>query len=578
MKPDLRFRILLLMLVAWFALSHGAPRSKTSGADAYTSAGTAPADGNALSETARAELQGILQTGYLSDLHHPSFHKHQGDVADFYAISGDRLPWLSTGKPTSQARALISELEQAEYKGLDPDDYDASAWDARASRLNSATVISDDDLVRFDLALTVSAMRYVSDLHLGRANPNTYHTALDIGSTTFSLAQFLHEQLVTSNDVSGAIQTLEPPIPPYQRSLAALQTYIELARANSFQPLPVPAKPVKPGDTYAALPQLSRLLMQLGDLPQSTQPPGDQANLYSGSIVSAVKHFQDRHGLAPTGRIDVATFAELNTPLTQRVTQLQLALERWRWLPHQFARPPIVVNIPEFQLHAIDDENQSAIVMKIVVGKALGHETPVLASAIDAVIFRPEWDVPYSIQAKEMIPDIKRKPGYLEKNSLEIVDHSGNLVTDSQVTPDLLAQLRSGKLAIRQKPGPDNSLGLIKFEFPNDFSVYMHGTPAMSLFSKSRRDFSHGCIRVEDPPKLAEWVLQGMPEWTPEKIAEAMNGDETLRVKVAHPVPVLIIYTTAVASQDGEIHFFKDIYGLDAKLQAELAHRYDQPQ
>jgi murein L,D-transpeptidase YcbB/YkuD len=186
--------------------------------------------------------------------------------------------------------------------------------------------------------------------------------------------------------------------------------------------------------------------------------------------------------------------------------------------------------------------------------------------------------VPYSIQTKELIPDIKRKPGYLAKNSYEIVDHKGNVVSDSDVSPEMLKELRSGQLAIRQKPGPNNSLGLVKFEFPNQYDVYMHGTPAMSLFSRTRHDFSHGCIRVEDPQKLAEWVLKDIPEWTPEKIRAAMDGDETVRVKVARPVPVLILYTTALASPDGEVRFFSDLYGLDAKLAEELAHEYDWPQ
>ena len=577
MKNAWRLQILLLIGFSWLAFLTIQHHSKSVVANeqqlnnSVASIATQP-----LTEAARADLQTVIQIAYLSDLHRPSFKRFQKDVADFYATTGDRLPWLDNGKPTAQARAIIAALKDAGYEGLSPEDYDASAWDQRVARLDSRSGVSDTELVRFDIALSVSTIRYISDLHLGRVNPNLYHSSLDVGSTTFSLAHFLEEKLVASDDVPGALKSLEPSIPPYQRTLAALRRYIELAHANNWQPLPITKKPVKPDDEYDAVPQLAQLLTLLGDLPQSAQAL--QTKRYSGDLVNAVKRFQDRHGLASNGQLDAATFAELNTPLSVRVTQLQLALERWRWLPHQFARPPIVVNIPEFRLHAIDDQNQSAFVMKIVVGKALGHETPVLASAIDAVIFRPEWNVPYSIQAKELIPDIKRKPGYLAKNSYEIVDHKGNVVSESDVSPEMLKELRSGQFAIRQKPGPNNSLGLIKFELPNQYDVYLHGTPAMSLFTITRRDFSHGCIRVEDPQKLAEWVLKDMPEWTPEKIGAAMDGDETVRVKVAQPVPVLVLYTTALASPDGEVRFFNDVYGLDAKLAEELAHAYDWPQ
>ena len=209
-------------------------------------------------------------------------------------------------------------------------------------------------------------------------------------------------------------------------------------------------------------------------------------------------------------------------------------MERLRWLPHDFDRPPIVVNIPEFRLRADDEQFHWALSMNVVVGKAYGHhETPVFASQIKSVIFRPYWNVPESITRAELLPHLKKDPRYLADNAYEIVDPSGAVVvSEGIVNSEIESQLRSGELRVRQKPGPKNALGLIKFDIPSSYDVYMHSTPAPELFSKSRRDFSHGCIRVEKPVALAEWVFQGQPEWTEDRIEAAMNGDKTFEVKL----------------------------------------------
>jgi murein L,D-transpeptidase YcbB/YkuD len=290
-----------------------------------------------------------------------------------------------------------------------------------------------------------------------------------------------------------------------------------------------------------------------------------------------VKHFQLRHGLDASGRIDAPTLKQLNTPLRQRVIQLELSLERWRWLPHQFERPPVVVDIPAFRLYAANEKYGVDFSMKVVVGRAYRHKTPVFASEIKSVIFRPYWNVPVEIQREEIVPHVEKDSSYLTKNSYEVVDSHGNVVSDGAVNDEILEKLRSGKLAVRQKPGPDDALGLIKFEFPNKYDVYMHDTPAKSLFSRSRRDFSHGCIRVEDAVALASWVLRDDPKWTPETIRAAMDGEETFEVKIKNPIPVLILYGTAIALENGEVQFYDDIYGYDAELERTLAQSYTHP-
>jgi murein L,D-transpeptidase YcbB/YkuD len=380
--------------------------------------------------------------------------------------------------------------------------------------------------------------------------------------------------VVNASDVGSVVAAVEPPFPTYQRTLNALRTYVELARRDDGELLPVPRKAIKPGDAYPGLPRLIRLLVLLGDLPEEEKNI-PSSKLYQGALVTAVTRFQQRHGLEANGLIEAQTLKDLNTPLSHRVVQLQLTLERLRWLPHQFQRPPIIVNIPEFRLRAVDEKYHWTLFMRVVVGKAYRHQTPVFASAVKSVIFRPYWNVPLSIVRAEMLPHIEKDPGYLAKNSYEIVDSSGTVVGSGTLSEETKRQLRSGKLGIRQTPGPNNALGLLKFDFPNQHDVYMHGTPAMELFSRSRRDFSHGCIRVEDPVSLAAWLLQDQPEWTADHIRGATLADKTFRVDLKRPVPVLIVYGTAVTMEDGEVHFFRDIYGQDAALEQALLNHVD---
>lgn len=336
--------------------------------------------------------------------------------------------------------------------------------------------------------------------------------------------------------------------------------------------MPSTAKPVKPGGSYSGVGQLTRRLVLLGDLPPDTTAAA--AADYSGRVVNGVKTFQERHGLDANGILEAHTLNELNTPLSQRVMQLKLTLERWRWLPHEFDEPPIVVNIPEFRVYAANDKYVSAFDMKVVVGRSYKHKTPVFATEMKSVIFRPYWNVPLSIQRNELLPELRKNANYLSQHDYQVVGPGEKVVSEGAVNAAIMAQLASGKLGIRQRPGPKNSLGLIKFDMPNDYDVYMHDTPAQQLFAQPRRDFSHGCIRVENPVELALWVLRDKPEWDRERILEAMNGDETFRVNLSKPIPVLILYGTAIVTESGEVHFFDDIYGLDSELQQRLAQGY----
>jgi len=540
----------------------------------------APPSASQSSASGQEALRSFIEAGTLADLRWPDFTDRRDDARTFYESSNYSLAWVNDGRPTSQALAAITALEQADQVGLDPEDYDGPRWKARIAGLSGeGQHASEDAPVRFDLALTISLMRYIFEVQFGRVKPPRVHLGSEDAPTKFDSLRFLRDQIVNSNDVAGALSQLEPPYILYRRTEDVLHKYMQMASQDDGEQLPPPAKKktIEPGDTYPGVPRLVRLLKLVGDLaPDAAVAP--DSTLYKGPVVDAMKHFQERHGLEPDGRIGKDTLEQLNTPLSARVRQLQFTLERWRWAPRGHDPPPILVNIPEFILRGFGKGETIELTMRVVVGRSYRAHTPVFAQEMSYLVFRPYWNVPLAIQRGELVPKIKKDPDYLSKNELEVVDQHGNVVTTSAVSDVQLAKLNSGALSIRQRPGPKNSLGLAKFVFPNEHNVYLHSTPAQELFSRTRRDFSHGCIRVEDPAVLAEWILQGNENWTKDKIVETMNnGPDSQQVNLPQKRPVVIIYATAVVLPDGEVKFFQDIYGHDARLEKALARGYPRP-
>jgi murein L,D-transpeptidase YcbB/YkuD len=260
----------------------------------------------------------------------------------------------------------------------------------------------------------------------------------------------------------------------------------------------------------------------------------------------------------------------LTTPLSRRVRQIELTLERWRWLAASQQRPDIVVNIPQFMLYTLPPAHQSealTLEMPVIVGRSY-TSTPVFMAQIDEVVFQPYWDVPSSILRKELLPKIRKNPDYLERHHFEIVRGGGDDATIVEPDPAAIDALASGRLRLRQRPGADNALGPVKFVLPNAYGIRLHGTSEPALFELPSRAFSHGCIRVSQPADLAEFVLQHAPDkWDADRVETAMCGTQTLRVKLATPVRVVVFYATAVASESRGALFSEDIYGLDRKLE-----------
>jgi len=513
-------------------------------------------------------LREIASAGKLDSLTRPDFSDYRLHFQHAYDTSSYAPLWLNGNQPTPQATAIIALLQNSVHKGLNPDDYDASHWQGRLNGLKSA---NDGALAEFDAAVTVGLMRYISDLHIGRVNPASFKFGIDIETKKYDLPQFVTQDVQHAVDVEAVLAQIEPPYNGYKRTGIALQHYLELAAKGDGPLVPDVTKTVGVGDAYPGTAQLAARLTLLGDLPADAAVSTD-SHVYDATLSGGVKSFQDRHGLTPDGKLGKDTVQQLNVPLATRVVQLDDALERWRWLPPQFPQPPVVANIPEFVVRAFDAEHKVAFSSNVVVGKAMRTQTPVFAKDMRYIVFRPYWNITPSITRGEIVPHLTKDRSYLARKNMEIYDSSGRVITDGAVSDEVLAQLRAGRLMVRQKPGKDNSLGLVKFIFPNENNVYLHSTPAQELFSRSRRDFSHGCVRVEKPAELAAWLLRDQLPWNLEKVQQAMqSGPDNQQVNLKTPVPVVIFYLTALVEEDGSIHFFDDIYGFDKSLNAVLA-------
>jgi murein L,D-transpeptidase YcbB/YkuD len=544
-----RFLVLLLFAVP---LAHGAGSGNIDPSSSTLSAALRAAD--------RSPLSGRVVA-------------HEADILrSVYARQGEHLLWSEGPRPSRQAAELLDILRSADTYGLRPSDYGADLIATAANRL--AGQEAAEPWAQWDLMLSRAAIRLIVHLHFGRIDPRTAgfelkesRADLDVAATVAALA--------SASRVSDAVAAVEPRFYHYTLLKAALTRYRALAADPSLTQLPsFGPRTLHVGDAYAGAAALGTLLAALGDLAPSETPATATDHTLDARLSAGLKRFQDRHGLPSDGALGTQTFVALTTPLAQRVRQIELTLERWRWLP-PFATPPIIVNIPQFRLFAFrttEDRFADIMQMPVIVGQTYPRtQTPVFMGQMKYVIFRPYWDVPRSITVREMLPKIRADTDYLQRNDLEIVRGQSDDAVVMSPSPATIAALAAGQLRLRQRPGDDNALGLIKFVFPNVHDVYLHSTPARQLFLQSRRAFSHGCIRVSDPTALAAYVLRDSPGgWDADKISAAMHASDSSRIDLRQPIEVMILYGTALATEAGPIEFFEDIYGHDRKLEGLL--------
>ena len=525
------------------------------------------------SDPFRSTLEQILAEGQHPYVRNPDLARERTTLQSLYERRSWQPLWSEGNAPTRTALAVLKTLRVADNYGLRSSDYEANQILYHLINLVTSPGPHPDRWAQFDLALSAAALRFTTHLHYGRIDPKTADFNITVAADRIDRLSIL-EELTTAADPAAVFSRIEPDFEHYRLLKKALPKYRQLALEPGLNDLPaIDGRSVKPDSPYAGTPQLRRLLVALGDLPEDQAAPASDLTL-DPALVTALKRYQELHGLAPDGAIGKETFRQLSTPLSSRVEQIELTLERWRWLP-KMTTPPLFVNIPQYRLFKLSttvDREADMMQMDVIVGRDYAHtRTPVFTEDMRYLVIRPYWDVPYSITTRELLPQIRANPAYLDRQNMEIVRGGGDDAKPVPPTPENLDALAAGKLRLRQRPGNDNALGLIKFMLPNAYNVYLHSTPAQGLFRETRRAFSHGCIRVSDPIALAEQVLKNEPgNWTREKIAAAMNGTQTIRVTLKQPIPVFIVYGTAMATEAGNVFFFDDLYRHDAKLSALL--------
>mgnify|MGYP000872927377 FL=1 len=487
------------------------------------------------------------------------------------ALSAENLLWFSEGRPTANAARAAGLLASAPDDGLDANDYDAERLRNFIELAANGPLLPEHRITRLDQELSAATRRYLLDLRAGRVAPQqlgeNYGYSMAKGFDPDSLLL----SAIADNRLADAVAGARPPLAQYAELREALAHYRKLSANPAWlKALPLPADgKLTPGQPYANLRSLGERLVLLGDLPPGTVV----AQRYEGNIVDGVKSFQERHGLTADGVIGKATLEQLNTAPLARVRQLELALERLRWTPLFQSTRTIAVNVPEFRLRAYelrDGRVEVKAAMNVITGNASKTRTPIFDAEMRFVEFSPYWNVPPSIARGETLPKLRRDPAYFEQQGFEFVGNDGRVVNGYSEAN--LEAVQRGQMRIRQRPGAKNALGDIKFVFPNSDNIYLHHTPTPQLFKRDRRDFSHGCIRVEAPVALAKFVLADEPDWTEERIVQAMTKGRSATLRLNEPIPVVITYITAIA-EGGRIHFYPDIYGQDKALDNALRQR-----
>jgi murein L,D-transpeptidase YcbB/YkuD len=488
----------------------------------------------------------------------------------FYTTREYEPAWIrNNAEPRPNMEALVKALGEARDHGLDPELYGFSALQKRLAEASEG-FLSDKgfdptEAGRLDVWLTYLYMKYASDLADGLSNLASADPTWQIKAEKVDPLPHLEDALAKKRIVDS-LEELTPDNQEYRLMRKALAGHRAVAERGGWPPVPANLR-LKPGQAHVGVHALAQRLSASGDYEGAIPREGPAA--YDHALQEAVRRFQRRHGLDDDAIVNAAVAADLNAPIEQRIQALELNLERWRWLPRDPGRRFMVVNVPEMRLQ-VWENGQVPLSMRVIVGKR-DTPTPIFNDEMTHIVFSPYWNVPPNIAQEETLPSFLRDPAFLARNNMEVVNASGQVIDPSSID-----WMDPSSFRFRQRPGSDNALGLVKFMFPNKFDVYLHDTPTDSLFGRGARLFSHGCIRVEKPEDLAAYVLRDQPEWTPGRIREAMHAGQERTVKLREPIPVFIGYWTARVTPDGIAQFRKDVYGIDARQSAMVAHRLRQ--
>jgi L,D-transpeptidase YcbB len=478
-------------------------------------------------------------------------------AASFYEARGHEAAWVGGKQLLDRGRALHAAIGRAGEDGLEPERYRHDV----AAALLAAVEVTDRDqrlsdsaavrhLAEIDLLLTEGFSRYARDLVTGTLDP------ADAGLDWRIATEVPHDQAVLNQVLDGRdpleiVAHLRPSIPYYERMRGALAQYRVAAAAGGWPRVP-DGETLKEGERSAAVAALRQRFTRGADRREAELAAAGASDetLFDGALAEAVQHFQTRHSIEADGAVGAATLRELNHTVEQRIAEMKLNLDRWRWLPNHLGERFVLVNVAGFELEVVED-GRAVQNMNVVVGQ-LDRQTPIFADSIQYVVVNPYWNVPDGIYRQDVLPALERDPYYLVKNNMERVD---------------------GR--IRQKPGPTNALGRYKFIFPNEFDVYLHDTPQGHLFSRASRDFSSGCIRLERPDEFARLLLDKQTDRGSGQLDALLTNWNERWIKLDRPLPVYILYFTAWVEEDGAVRFHHDVYGRDEKLESQVEQRLD---
>ncbi|SIT79890.1 L,D-transpeptidase family protein [Pontibacter indicus] len=535
-----------------------------------------------LNTVAATETDSLYIRDYISQ--HKQFKEHEDLIYLFYGDRDYRLGWFKGSDLVAESEKLLSTLDNASQEGLDPKEYKVVAIDEMISQYNE---LGRKDSARLelqqqiDIALTATYFNYASDFYRGRIDPrNVKQVQWGVRNNKIKLHKAL-QTILRERESTYPYYEFEALHKGYSDLRDALQKYRELEEKGGWAKVELGnRKMLVKGDTAAAVVSL-RQRLNLGTQINAKDPA---MRKFDDKLEAQVKAFQELHGIVPDGKVGGNTLRTMNVPVEDRIQQIMMNMERWRWIPKRLVpksldQKYIWVNIPEYKLYVYEDPSNSpeaereykkTMEMNVIVGKTM-HSTPIFSDRMEYVVLAPYWNVPNSIVEKEIAPGIMREPGYLDRQNMEVVTKERN---PKQVDPGSIdwssVTEKNFPYMVRQRPGPKNSLGTMKFLFPNEHAVYLHDTPTGSLFSQTQRGFSHGCVRLERPMDLAKYVLKDMPEWNESRIEETINGGEEVWITLPKKVQVYLVYFTSWVDEDGNVHFRDDIYGHDKRLEQEL--------
>ncbi|NVJ85723.1 MAG: L,D-transpeptidase family protein [Algoriphagus sp.] len=516
-------------------------------------------------EQIKLRLEGVQETGKL-ELRGRGIREVEF-IKDFYSKRSFEPLWINDGDLSELAYELRYEIGQARYDGLNSLDYHLfliqAFFESIEANKKSGFEVPEEDLADLELFLSDAVIQFALHLDQGRINPRTLKQSWNIPKkvSTFDPLIFLNK-VEKSQELRPFLIELYPEFPIYTKGREVIRDLEEKMDQADFDWSELRSnKSLKVGDSHSLIPEIRRRLA-FWDYWKGEDLDNKE---YDSLLLESVLNYQEDKGLAVDGVLGKNTFAALNQSPQNLISQIAVNLERLRWLDDsKMKSKSILVNIPGYEL-VFWDKGETVFSSKVIVGE-YKNQTPVFQASMSHLIFSPYWNVPESIVYKELIPSIRRNPNYLARNNMEVLSYSGKKVDPSTVN----WKARSIPYLIRQNPGPSNSLGLVKFMFPNPYNVYIHDTPAKHLFDRENRSLSHGCIRLARPLDFAKFLLKDQEEWTEEKIKEAMSQDHEVRVELTTAIPVYVLYMTLWEDEFGNPQFRRDIYGRDPELLSRL--------